>query len=164
MSYYVPGAGETDPRKIILSLQQTAAAAASAGKIGEYYETVIQFGSAVNLSNGIAKNIGSLALPIGDWDVNATALFLPANTTSVTSLDASMSLVTDTIDVTPGRNLANFMNPTVFNGGSVYSLPLPPYRFPFAVATTIFFVALASFTVSTNVVFGIIRARRASPG
>jgi hypothetical protein len=134
---------------------------AALGEIGEYIESIITSGSAVSVVSGTPKTITSITLTAGDWEVDTVAQFLPANTTQFSQLAVSMSLVTNTNDVTPGRFFQVPQNTITSNGASAYSTALPNYRFSLSGSTTIFMVVTTTFSVSTMTSFGIIRARRA---
>lgn len=133
---------------------------ALAGEIGEYIESVVVSGSAVPLVTATAKTVTSITLSAGDWDIDAIGYTLPAGTTSLTSNVASISLVTNTIDGTPGR-VNGLTYTAVVTGGAAQSMVIAPYRFSISGSTTIFMIVQASFTVSTASAYGIIRARRA---
>lgn len=133
---------------------------ATAGNVGQYVEGVIPSASQVAITANAATTITSITLGAGDWDVDLVAQFFPANTTSFTQLSASMSLVTNTLDVTPGRFFQVPQGTITSNGTQVYSVGLPNYRFSFSTSTTIFMIVDANFTVSTMASYGIIRARR----
>jgi len=122
-------------------------------------------GSAVALTNNIPANAMSLAtLPKGDWEVSFNAAFLPAATTSVTEFLASISTTSATLDMTPGRFDSRSM--AAFVPGAVQqSLAIPPHRINLPVATTLYLVTRAKFTVTTNIgVYGSFTARRAKLG
>jgi hypothetical protein len=140
---------------------ETSTGSASAGNVGEYIESVITSGSAVSLVSGTPKTITSISLTAGDWEVDTVAQFFPANTTQFTQLAVSLSLVTNTNDVTPGRFFQVPQNSITSTGASSYSCALPNYRFSLSSTTSIFMVSTSTFSVSTMTGFGIIRARRA---
>lgn len=132
---------------------------AAAGVIGEYIESVIAAGSAVSLTTATAKNVTSIPLPTGDWDVSGLVAFQPAATTNLTQLVESVSTVTNTLDGTPGR--LSQLNFAAFVPGAITdTLNQQPYRFSLSSPTTIFLVAQATFTVSTVTAYGMLRARR----
>jgi hypothetical protein len=58
----------------------TDASNAFAGNIGEYTSTLVTSGSAINLADGVATNITSLALTAGDWDLWGELFILGSNT------------------------------------------------------------------------------------
>lgn len=133
---------------------------AAAGQVGEYIESVIPTGSAVSLTTGTAANITSIALTAGDWDVDAIAYFGPAATTNTTSEVGWITTTSATLDSTAGRINAVTIPNAGITGGSGHSIAIPAYRFSVAGNTTIFLGAQSSFTVSTNVAYGRIAARR----
>lgn len=136
---------------------------ATAGCIGEYVESVIPSGSAVSLVNATPKNLTSISLTAGDWDVDVNANFLGTSSTTVVYLGAGISLTTGTVDQTNGR----FVVMPFFNGAAynfvpalIVGMPVPPVRISLSTTTTVFAVAQAGFGGSTQSVFGILRARR----
>lgn len=132
---------------------------ATAGNIGEYVESIIGAGAAVALVSGTAKNVTSISLTAGDWDVDAIVYHLPAATTSYTRYVGSLSTTTNTLDANSGK-FVDFSQAAFVSGGNTFNDVIPPYRFSLSSTTTIFLVALGSFTVSTASAYGIIRARR----
>jgi hypothetical protein len=133
--------------------------AAPAGTIGEYIESVVTSGSAVALVTATPKTVTSILLSAGDWDVDAIGYVLPAATTSVTNVVTSISGITNTLDITPGKINGLTFQANV-SGGAAYSMVVPPYRLSLAGPTTVYLVGQAIFTVSTAGAYGIISARR----
>ena len=135
---------------------------AAAGKVGEYVSSSVLVGSAVSLTTATPLNVTSISLTAGDWDVEVNAAFTGGATTVVQSLLASISTTTASIDSTPGRftNVSGG-NVAVFNFDATVSAVVPRARFSLTTTTTIYFVAQATFSVSTASVYGIISARRA---
>lgn len=134
---------------------------AAAGEIGEYLESVIVQGSALALTTSVAKTITSISLTAGDWDVDGVIQFSTGATTSVSLILSSLSLTTNTNDPLLGRqNTMQF--PAWVPGTSTlaFSSVMPPLRFSVSSTTSVFLVALSTFTVSTMSGYGIIRARR----
>jgi hypothetical protein len=129
------------------------------GGVGEYFESVVPFGSAVALTTATAKTVTSISLTAGDWDVDCNVAFLPATSTSITALYAGISLANNLLDTTLGR-FAGFTMAAVVTGTINSGIPVPPLRFSLSGTTTVFMVAQSSFTVSTMSAYGIIRARR----
>lgn len=136
-----------------------AADSASAGSVGEYQENILAVGSATSLTTGTAKTIVTLSLTAGDWDVSTSISFLPAATTSVTQTAASVSLVTNTLDLTNGR-AASIATAAQVPNVSTIALPTMPVRINVSSTTSVFGIGFANFTVSTMTAYGIIRARR----
>lgn len=133
---------------------------ATAGNVGEYVESVIPTGSATPLVSNTTKTITSISLTAGDWDVDGVINFLTATTTSVTYIQAGLSLVTNTQDLTAGRTTELTIPATVPGAATLLSKEFPPYRLSLSGTTTIFLIGASIFTVSTNAGWGLIRARR----
>lgn len=134
---------------------------ACTGCVGEYPSSSIGSGSAVALTTATAANVTSLSLTAGDWDVTINAQFASGTTTSITQIFSSLSLVSATLDATPGRfNSQNY--PSLVAGTTTLSAPLGPYRITVASPgpTTVFYVARGVFTVSTLSAYGLLSARR----
>jgi hypothetical protein len=138
---------------------ETSTGSASAGNVGEYIESVIPVGSAVSQTNITAKNVTSISLSAGDWDVYGSVVFVPAGTTSVTSLFMGLSATSATLDLTNGR-FAAISTASQVPAGSQTTLAAGPLRFSLSGTTSIFLVSDPSFGVSTMTAYGIIRARR----
>lgn len=132
---------------------------AVAGEIGELIKSDIALGSAVSLTTNTAQNMTSISLTAGDWDVYFNATFNPAGTTSLTRIEANISQTTGTRDTTTLGADYNLNFAAFVPNGSMNALA-GPLRISLASTTTIYAVALASFTVSTCTVFGQLRARR----
>lgn len=133
---------------------------ASAGNIGEVISASIAGGSAIALTTNVAANIASISLTAGDWDVYGWDNFSGNATTSQTSLIASLSTTSATLDpTTPFASLSQSTAAQVV-GGATNSFGLGPLRLSLATTTTVYLVSRATFTVSTMSSFGAIRARR----
>lgn len=130
---------------------------AAAGSVGEYISSSVASGSAVSMTSPNAANITSISLTAGDWDVEGfiqtvnngatvmTVLVGSVNSTSATTTNAADGGTNIWRGSLTGLNLA---------------LPTGARRFSLASTTTIYLVALATFTTSTCTVYGSIRARR----
>lgn len=137
---------------------------ASAGSVGEYIESVVASGSAVALTTATPKDVTTISLTAGDWDVEIIPGFTGGGTTTLTYAVASVSSgATNLLDQTNGRSLSAFYNAqTVFNGvpSGLLGLPSNTVRFSLSATTTIRMVAQAAFGVSTCSAYGVLRARR----
>ena len=134
--------------------------AAIAGNVGEYVESIIVQGSAAALTTATSLTLTSISLTAGDWDVDTVASFVPANTTSVTQFVVSLGSVAATLNATAGRLGVITTPANVYNGTTQAQVSLPPYRISISATTTVYMIVQSTFTVSTNVAYGIIRARR----
>ena len=132
---------------------------AAAGSVGEYVESVIVTGSAVSLVTGTAKNVTTILLTAGDWDVDTSAYFNSTGTTVVTGITLSINPTTDnTLDLTAGRWGQLLINNPA--GPPTINTSVPPYRLSLSGTTTIRMVVQGTFSASTLAAWGIIRARR----
>lgn len=135
---------------------------AAAGNVGEVITSTIASGSAVTLVTTVAKNVTSISLTAGDWDVTGTVGFFPGATTSVTLMQQSISQTTNTHDTAPGafqsRGSAAFV-PGANATNNV--LGATTQRISLAATTTIYLVASSAFTVAGQTAYGKIEARRA---
>lgn len=129
---------------------------ATAGNIGEYVSSDIPSGSAVGLVSVTPKNLTSISLTAGDWDVACVPVFTPGG--NVTYVEATVSATSATLDTTLGRlGVTSYAAGTAVAGA--ITTPILPARFSLSSTTTIYCVAQASFTVSMTV-YGNLHARR----
>ncbi|QOG23164.1 hypothetical protein [Bradyrhizobium sp. SEMIA] len=132
---------------------------AAAGDIGEYVESVTTIGSAVSMTTGTQRNITSITLSPGDWDVTAMAFHAPAATTTVTRYAAGLNVTSGVIGGNVG-SYSDFYQAALASGGGTFNNVVLPNRFNITATTTIYLVGLVNFAVSTLSSYGIVRARR----
>jgi len=132
---------------------------AAAGMVGEYIESVVEYASAISVTNATWTNITSISLTAGDWDVSGSIGIQGAATTSFTQKRGSVSLVSGIVDITKGR-LFGHVSAASVDGGPVSVYSSQNLRFSLASTTTIYILARAEFTVSTASAHGMISARR----
>lgn len=138
---------------------------AATGDIGEFVTATVAAGSAVSLVNATGKNVTSISLTAGDWDVNAQVNFVLAGATS-TLHQSGISLTTNTLPTQAGGAglgtdpLAALPLPTTVLSGTM-SQDISPIRISIAATTTVYLVAQSSFSVGTETAYGSINARRA---
>lgn len=127
---------------------------ANAGSVGEFMSSIVLFASSVSLSNNVAKDITSLALTAGDWDVwgNVNVHYTGLGAQLIGWISSTSATVPDHaffIDMgipAAGSNL---------NGGTV-----PQLRFSLAAPTTVYLSCQASFTSGGASGCGALYARR----
>ena len=130
----------------------TAGGNASSGFVGLLIDSIIASGSAVSLSTGTAKNLTSLSLPAGDYDVFGNLFFLVGGV--CTSLNGWISLSSATqpdISLLSGLNISGGIGSSGFR--------VPNLRVSVSSSTNVYITALADFTTSTVTVCGGIYAR-----
>ena len=132
--------------------------AAAAGALGEYLESVVAVGASVVLVSSTPKNVTSLALTAGDWDVEGVVSFfgLTSGALSVVSRIASVSLVSNT----HAENGYQSSSSIASTADGAESLPLTRRRVRVSSTTTLYLVGSATFSGGTVDAYGAITARR----
>jgi len=127
---------------------------ASAGQVGEYVSSLVSAG--VTLSNNTTKNVDTLSLTAGDWDVEGNVNYIvSAGTVTATSAgitSTSATIPSDGTEVYDG----NMSTLTSFNN----SVTLPRKRISVTSTTNVYLVARMSFSAGSVTVTGSISARR----
>src|SRR5262245_22717685 len=120
---------------------------ATAGYVGERIYAELVSASAASVASLTAKNIVSITLTAGDHDVCGVIHYIPANTTTVSVLQASLSNTSATQDTSPNRfvNLGIAYTST----GLTASVPIPPTQISLGSSANIYLVAFALFGTST---------------
>ncbi len=131
---------------------------AAAGVVGEYVNATLAVASGTSLTSGAGKNITSISLTAGDWDVwgrvgvyNATAATWTYLYGAISTTSGSFGTEDYAVDKPDGASvaLANFM------------FVVPQQRISLASTTTIYLVCSPGFVGGTGVIgFGSISARR----
>lgn len=132
----------------------TSAGSASAGFVGEFVSSVIAGGSAVSLTSPNARDVTSISLTAGDWDVWGNTGFTIGGTCIF--IQGWISLTSAS---TPDAALLSQLEQTV-TGVQSSVFTVPPLRVNIAATTTVYLSALASFSTSTVTAYGGIYARR----
>jgi hypothetical protein len=132
---------------------------ASSGNLGEFVSATIATGSAVPLTSSTIANVTSISLTAGDWDVWFSGYFNAAASTTLTSLQMSMSSANNTMDLTAGK-FGSLGNQSTNAGGNPISVSGGVFRFSLAGTTSVFLNALSVFGTSTNAAWGTLQARR----
>lgn len=130
---------------------------AAAGSIGEYVSASVAPGSAVSLTTATDKNVTSISLTAGDWDVCGTVDFALTGATA-TDAYAGISTTTDTLG---GQDTYSNRVMSLTAVTDTIVQPTPLVRLSLAATTTVYLVAKAEFSAGTEAAYGSIRARRA---
>lgn len=129
---------------------------APAGQIGEFLSTTNAYVSLTSLTD---QQLASLALTPGDWDLESTAYFNPANTTQVSGV---LAYFTETVNVRPtipgGFSLSAISG--IVSTGNIIGLALARTRISTSVPVTIYLSGGVGFTISTCQGAGFMSARR----
>ena len=129
------------------------------GDVGEFVSSVIASASAISISNATAKDLTSISLTAGDWDVWGNLTFITAATTSISNTAGWLSSTSATL---PDSSLFDSLlfTPLAPGAGATFSCIAPPRRFSLSGTTTIYISGFAQFTISTLTFCGGIYARR----
>jgi hypothetical protein len=135
----------------------TLADNANAGSIGE---VITNTGTNVSLTTAVSANVTSVTLTAGDWDVNGSIAFNGTSSTSTSRVVGGLSTVSATLPAQPyyyqhQYGVGGFTSATLPNGS------VPMQRINVSTITTVYLVAQATFTASTETATGVIIARRA---
>ncbi len=135
--------------------------APAAGYLGELITSIILVGSAVALTTNVAKNVTSISLTAGNWDIWGNIPFTGGATTTTQYIAGGVSVSTGAL---PG----DYLNTGIFistAGTAVFNSLNPSVicvrqRVSIASTTIYYLVAQAGFAVSTCSAFGFIAAER----
>lgn len=134
-------------------------------------------GNALPLTTNTPADIGngttSITLTPGKWRLSGRVGFLPAATTSITTLVAAVSATSATLPVATnvqacpvdGEVWEQFSTPAAVPAANALTIGIPAYRVTVAPGTTrkLYLVGRAVFTVSTMTAFGYLEAVRETP-
>jgi hypothetical protein len=127
-----------------------------AGAIGEQQN---QTASAVSLTAATTANGTSKILTAGNWNVQCTAQFIPAGTTTVISYGVGVSTTSATFGTFDTYSFTNLASAETGLSETVSS-PVVPEQF--SSSTTVYCPVNSNFAVSTLTVSVTLRATRAS--
>ena len=119
---------------------------AQAGSIGEFVSSAVS--ALTGFTSGTAKNITSISLTAGDWDITANIGFIPAATTSITSLAGSITTTSATFNDNSQFSFQDYYSAVVPGGSTTFYKPLPTLRLSLAATTTVHLVGRATFSVA----------------
>lgn len=128
---------------------------AAAGSVGELLSGTATDNS-VAMTTATPKNVTSVSLTAGDWEVSGTIIFTPDASTSPTQVIGCVGTTTGSIAVGSAQQ---FDVNTAFAQALNVIQSTPTVRFSLASTTTVFLVAQAGFSGNLNT-GGTIRARR----
>jgi len=130
--------------------------APTAGFIGEQLRATLALGSATSVTNNTAKNVTSVSLTAGIWDV--TGIVCLRNATTGTGLSMGISTTSATLQNNYGDD--TILTPTFSTATSDSCMTCPALRITLTATTTVYLVVFALFTVGTPVAYGRISATR----
>ena len=127
---------------------------AAAGNIGEYLESVVT--GITSWVTNTGKNLTSLTLTPGDWDLSGSLGF---NTASITGTGTLAQISTTSAGFDTSHE-GQVELPTVPTTAGAVRLTLPTRRILISTNTTIFLVGRIIFSAGTPTAEGYLRARR----
>lgn len=135
---------------------------AAAGNVGEFVNSSVLFGSAINLSSNTPLNVTSINLTAGDWNVYGEIAFTGNASTTIAALVGNITTTSLGADdtLTAGVAAQSFPNSTLFSFNHAAAFSLSPVRINVTTPTTVYLVAIAGFGTSTCSTYGSISARR----
>lgn len=126
---------------------------ADAGKVGEFVTSQILSSSAVSLVTNTAKDITSISLTAGDWDVYANVNLTYTGSTSYLAGWVSTTSAT-------GPDSALVVQASILGGTNAWGAVVPFYRVSVNGTTTVYLQGFATFTTGAVSGSGGIFARR----
>jgi hypothetical protein len=133
----------------------TAADNAGSGTVGEFISSNIAAASAISVSSNTPKNLTSLSLTAGDWDVGGNAVVVSAGV----SMTETFVGINTTSATQPDLSYVSQYLTTVTNMENM-GLTAPQQRINISSMTTVYIVVTAVFSTSTATMYGNIWARR----
>lgn len=139
---------------------------AAAGNVGELLTTTVAAGSAIaGAATTVSKNIATLSLTAGDWDVSATCDYVWTAVTA-TVMSCGYGTTTDVLLTQAGGGGVGTDPVTIRQAtfgttlSGTQTLDAPVTRVSFGSTTNLFLVANMTYTAGTFTQYGTIRARR----
>ena len=133
---------------------------AGAGFVGELLTASLAVGSATSLVSATAKDVITVSLTAGDWDVTGVVDFVPGATTNATLLLYGANSATNTLGADDTYASKVFLTAGQVTTAGHYRNVIPTQRVSLSATTTWRLIAQATFSVSTMTAYGTIRARR----
>jgi hypothetical protein len=125
---------------------------ANAGSVGEY---VSNSATGVSMSNGVVKNMTSISLTAGDWDVWGTVRMAPTGTMTVIAGSVSTTSATHSTGIGFSQ-----LNLSGFTAGGTQATPISSTRVSISATTTVFLTGQSNFSSGTVTGEGYMAARR----
>jgi len=125
-----------------------------AGFIGEQIRSYLSAGSKVTLVASTEKNVTSISLTAGIWDVSCVCVFSGSNNSAVSA--AGVSSVSATLGTHGDDVIIGSVNSTSFD----YCYVVPSYRYTLSSTTTIYMVGYSTFGTGSAYCYGRISGTR----
>lgn len=133
---------------------------AASGIVGEIISATVASGSAVALTTATAKDVTSISLTAGDWDVWGTVCFTANALTTATVFQGGINTTTNTLPTPPGGGAYFQESLSVGAGGTEPCHSVGMMRQSLSGTTTVYLDAQSTFAVNSMSAYGYIGARR----
>lgn len=138
----------------------TSGAAAAAGSQGEVISAIKAVGSPVSLTTATAANVTSVALTAGDWDVEANVNFIGTSATTAAGGAFTVGISTTTATLPTDGSEVQLGVPAVTTTSFKDGISVSRKTITVSTTTTVYLVALGTFSAGTLGAYGAITARR----
>ena len=133
---------------------------AAAGQIGEFVSSVRLVGNAMAVLTGTAKDVASLVLQPGDWDVSGNCFLTGATAGAVSALNFWLNTASATLPVPTASGIGDMaIGVNGISNGS--GGPTGRLRVNVTTATTVYMSAIVNFASGAASLYGAMTARRA---
>ena len=135
----------------------------NAGNVGEVISSVVLSGSAVSMATNTTKDVTTISLTAGDWDVWSELWINSAASTQITFIGFGINTTSATLISVPtlSASYTQLVGVTYTSGGTGYPVSNTAVcRLSLSGTTTVYLSAKLTFTVSTASTYGKILARR----
>ncbi len=135
--------------------------------LGQFVTATLAAGSAVSLTTATPKTVLSLSVSPGTWDLTGVVDYTVGASTTITLLEAGISLTANTLSAqTGGSGLetdpnTSWAQSSASPGANPVSLAVGPLRYTNSTTgnVTVYLVTQASFATSTLSAYGTLTAR-----
>ncbi len=129
---------------------------AASGYVGETVSSSVLFASAVSVSNNTARDVTSISLTAGDWDIHGNIFISTSGAATVYEAWSSNTSAT-----APDPSLLNAFVVAASVGSGDIGLSIPYRRVNITTTTTVYLSCLVAFSSGACTACGNIYARRA---
>jgi hypothetical protein len=137
---------------------ETGAGSAVAGDLGEIKEASIASGSALAITSGTIRNITTISLTAGDWDLFGRAGCIGAAGTTLTYFAGGFSTANNTL---VADDQFEYRTASFTIGTARINFAIPTRRISLSATTNYFLNVNATFAAATLSGYGYMGARRA---
>jgi hypothetical protein len=126
---------------------------AASGYVGEYISSEILLGSAISISSNTVKDLTSITLTAGDWDVFGSICYIPTGIS--TNYQVGINNTTNTLPNNAYLAISQYTSTNLACGATA-----PSRRYSLSSTTTIYIVGFIVFSTGSCTFCGNVQARR----